>query len=166
MIMEKIPDSLKSYGLPPTPLVVEPLSTPLGVLLRCWIGHPLIGSPEASIAQVDRDRGGIFMFGFDGREVWTFDRVLDTDQSAFDDQETEALHKTMPAARAIVQATRAAGGDLPDAIEATRLIRMSGDAPHPRYRRRPGGVFDLEIPGTRGTVAYAAFGGVYVPILP
>ena len=36
----------------------------------------------------------------------------------------------------------------------------------PRYRRRLGGVFDLEMPGTRNMVTYAAFGGVYVPILP
>ena len=166
MMMEEIPHSLKTYGLPATPLVVEPLSPLPGGLLRCWIGAPVVPSSEASIAEVDRSRGGIFTFGFDGREVWALNRALDTDRSAFDDQETLALQTTVSAARAIVEAARAAGGDLPDATEAMRLIKMSGAAPHPRYRRRPGGVFDLEMPGTRSMVTYTAFGGVYVPILP
>ena len=166
MMMAGIPRSLKIYGLPATPLVVEPLPPLPGVLLRCRIGAPVVPSSEASIAEVDRDRGGIFTFGFDGREVWALNRVLDTDRSVFDDQETLILQKTVSAARAIVEFARAAGGGLPDATEAMRLIKMSGAAPHPRYRRRPGGVFDLQMPGTRSMVTYTAFGGVYVPILP
>ena len=166
MMMEQIPSSLKSFDLPATPLVVEPLSPWPGVLLRCWIGVPLAPGSGTSITKVDRARGGLFMFGFDGREIWTLDRVLDTDRSVFDDRETLVLQTTVSAARAIIEAARAAGGDLPDAEEAARLIETAGAAPHPRYRRRPGGVFDLLMPDSRDMVTYAAFGGVYVPILP
>lgn len=166
MIMERIPPGSRSYGLPPTPLVVEPLSAPAGVFLRCWIGAPADPNSEDGVDEVDRDRGAIFMFGFDGREVRAFDRVLDPNGAGFDDRETEALRKTLPAAQAIVDSVRAVDGVLPDSIEATRLIRPTGDEPHPRYRRRPGGVFDLEVPGSRQVVTYAALGGVYLPILP
>lgn len=165
-MMEQIPDSMKNFGFPTTPLVVEPLPAPAGVMLRCWIGVPRVPSNGSTIAEVDRNRGGIFMFGFDGREVWTFDRALDVERSAFDDPETHVLKSTVPAAKAIVQAARGAGGELPDAVEAIRLIEESGNSPHPSYRRRPGGIFDLVMPGTRDMVTYAAFGGVHVPILP
>lgn len=165
-LMARVPANLRSYGPPTTSLVVEPQPSRLGVMLCCWIGAPSDPSTEAMIAEVDRSRGGLFLFGFDGREVWSLDRALDTDKSVFDDRESEALQKTASAARTIIQAADDAGGRLPDAIEATRLIKASGDAPYPRYRLRPGGVFDLQIPGTSQAVTFAGFGGVHVPILP
>ena len=165
-LLQRIPDSYRTFGHPPTPLAVEPLRAGPGVFLRCWIGPPLNPEAGSMITAVEPDRRGLFQFAIDGREIWTLARVTDSTRSVFDDRSTEALEATIPAARAIIEAARSAGGELPDAVEASRLVRASGDAPHPRYRRRPGGVFDLEVPGTRRSVSYAAFGGVLVPVLP
>lgn len=166
LLLQRIPASYRTFGNPPTPLAVEPLPAGPGVFLRCWIGAPVDPESGSTISPVERERGGLFQFAIDGREIWTLARVTDPGLSAFDDQTTSALEATLPAARAIIEAARSSGGELPDAIEASRLIEASGEAPHPRYRLRPGGVFDLQVPGSRRSVSYAAFGGVLVPILP
>lgn len=165
-MMDRVPKALRMYGNPVTPVAIESMPSPAGVLLRCRIGAPLDSSMGSAVTPVDPERGGIYLFGIDGRQIWTLERALDPERSVFDDRETQALVSTLSAAKVIIAAAARQDGVLPDAVEASRLIAALGEVPQPGYRRRPGGVFDMEVPGTRRSVTYSAFGGVFVPILP
>ncbi len=164
-LLGQMPNSDRRFGDPPQPLALEPLPTPPGVLLRWRIGKPSDPNAGSSVTAVDPGLSGVFLYALDGREIWSIDWTIDPERTALDDREAALLEITTPAARAIVAAAESAGGVLPDAIEAARLIE-SLDLPRvPRYRPRPGGIFDLEDPKTRERATFAAFGGVLVPVI-
>lgn len=164
-LLERIPKSDRRFGDPPRPLAIEPLPTLPGVLLRWRIGPPLDPTAGSSVAVVDPELNGLFLYAVDGREIWSIERTIDPERTALDDREAVLLELTAPAARAIIAVAKSAGGELPDAIEAARLIE-SLDLPRaPRYRARPGGIFDLEDPATRDRATFVASGGVLVPVI-
>ena len=163
-ILQTIPDRLRRFGDPPESLSVQPLALIPGAIARWRIGIPLVPTDGSRVTDVDEKRSGIFVFAPDGREIWSFRRVFDPAKSVWDDREAAMIDATRPAAEAIVAAARATGGTLPDAVEAARLIEALGPGPHPGYRPRPGGIFDLVVPGSRDRVTYAAFGGMVVPL--
>jgi hypothetical protein len=135
-----------------------------GTIGRWRIGVPLDPNDGSRVTDVDEKRSGIFVFVPDGREVWSFARAFNPEKTNWDDREAAMLDATRPAAEAIVALARGAGGVLPDAVEAAKAIDATGPGPHPIYRPRPGGIFDLVVPGSRDRVTFAAFGGVVVPL--
>ena len=165
-LLDTLPEQYRRFDVPPVPLAIEPLSTIPGVLLRWRIGAPLDPGSGSAVTDVDPDRSGIFLFAADGRSVLPFSLALDPQRRFYDDPATKILASTGPVARAIVAAAQSAGGELPDAIEAGRIIAATGIVPRPMYRLRPGGLFDLIDPQTRIHATYAAFGGVLVPVIP
>lgn len=165
-LLDALPEQYRRFNVPPVPLAIEPLSTIPGVLLRWRIGAPLDPGSGSAVTDVDPDRSGIFLFAADGRSVLPFSLALDPRRRVYDDPATKILASTGPAARAIVAAAESAGGELPDAIEAGRIIAATESTPRPMYRLRPGGLFDLIDPRTRIHATYAAFGGVLVPVIP
>ena len=167
-LLDGIPAEYRRFGDPSVSLAIEPLKTIPGVLMRWRIGAPLDPSFGSALTIVDLDpsRSGIFLFAADGRSILPLSRGLDPKHRVYDDPETAILAFTAPAARAIVDAAKSSGGDLPDAVEASRIIATTGLVPLPMYRPRPGGLFDLIDPRTRIHATYAAFGGVLVPVIP
>ncbi len=165
-MLDSLPPSLRVFGDPPTPLAVQPLPVGPGVFLRCWIGAPLDPEVGSLVTAVDQSRGGIFAFAVDGRTVWSIDRALDPDRAAFDDVDTADLAATAPYARAIAAFADSRKGRLPDAIEAKAVLESVEGPGVPGYRPRPGGLFDLLVPGTRRSVTYTASGGILVPLRP
>lgn len=165
-LLEGMPKSDRRFGDPPQALAIEPLPPQPGELLRWRIGAPLDPAAGSSIAVVDPELCGLFRYALDGREIWPIARAVDPDRTALDDREAVLLEVTAPAARAIIAAARSSGGELPDAIEAARLVESLGLARVPQYRPRPGGIFDLVDPATRDRATYVAVGGVLVPVIP
>lgn len=167
-LLDALPEQYRRFDVPPVPLAIEPLKMIPGVLLRWRIGAPLDPESGSTVTDVDPDpdRSGIFLFAADGRSVLPFRLALDPQRRIYDDPATTILELTGPAARAIVAAAQSASGELPDAIEAGRIIAATGIVPRPMYRLRPGGLFDLIDPRTRIHATYAAFGGVLVPVIP
>jgi hypothetical protein len=163
-VLQSIPERLRRFGDPPAPLSVQPLTLLPGTIGRWRIGVPLDPNDGSRVTDVDEKRSGIFVFVSDGREVWSFARAFNPEKSNWDDREAAMLGATRAAAEAIVASARAAGGELPDAVEAAKAIAATGPGPHPTYRPRPGGIFDLVVPGSRERVTFAAFGGVVVPL--
>jgi hypothetical protein len=163
-LLQSLPARLREFGEPPLPLAVEPLPLISGAIARWRIGMPVDPAEGSRVADVDEKQSGIFVFAPDGREIWSFRRAFDPTKAIWDDREVRMLEATRSAAEAIVAAARAAGGVLPDAVEATKAIAATGPGPHPTYRPRPGGIFDLVVPGSRDRVTFAAFGGVVVPL--
>lgn len=166
--LDTIPERFRRYGDPPVPLAVEPAREPPGTIVRWWISAPVDPTLGSAITEVIREPGRtrIFLFAADGREVWSFNRAFDPTKTTWDDRDAGILAATRPAAEAIAEAAMERGGVLPDALEAARIIESSGPGPHPSYRPRPGGLFDLVVPGGRDHATFAAFGGVLVPIRP
>jgi len=163
-ILQTIPTRYREFGDPPEPLSVQPLELVSGAIARWRVGIPREPSDGSKVTDVDERRSGIFVFAPDGREIWSFRRAFDPTKANWDDREAAILAATRPAAEAIVAAARAAGGELPDAIQAAKILEALGPGPHPTYRPRPGGIFDLVVPGSRERATFAAFGGVVVPV--
>lgn len=167
-MLASVPARLRRFGDPPVDLAVEPDRVLPGTIGRWWIAPPVDPTQGSTVTKVVRESGrtGLFMHAADGREVWSFRRAFDPAKSRWDDRESAILEVTRPAAEAIVAAARARGGTLPDALEAAEIIGSLGPGPHPSYRPRPGGIFDLVVPGGRDHATFAAFGGVLVPVIP
>lgn len=163
-VLQSVPERFRRFGDPPRSLAVQPLKLIPGAIVRWRIGVPSDPAVGSRVTAVDEKQSGIFLFAPDGREIWSFARAFNPEKATWDDRESVMLGATRPAAEAIVAAARAAGGALPDAVEAAKAIAATGPGPHPTYRPRPGGIFDLVVPGSRDRVTYAAFGGVVVPL--
>lgn len=166
--LDETPVRYRRFGDPFIPLAIEPLKSVPGVLMRWRIGAPADPSLGSAVTIVDPDpgRSGIFLFASDGRTILPLSRALDPEHRIYDDHETAILAFTAPAARAIIEAAKSMEGELPDAVEASRIMAATGPRPLPMYRPRPGGLFDLIDPRTRIHATYAAFGGVLVPVIP
>lgn len=166
--LETVPERFRRFGDPPEALAIEPGPVLPGTIACWWIAPPADPVMGSAVTEVVRESGrtGRFLFAADGREVWSFRRAFDAGTANWDDREAAILTATRPAAEAIVAAAKERGGVLPDALEAARIIESSGPGPHPSYRPRPGGLFDLVVPGGRDHATFAAFGGVLVPIRP
>ncbi len=163
-LLQSVPDRIRFFGDPPQPLAIQQLRVIPGTIARWRVGVPVDLEGGCRVTEVDEQQSGIFVFAADGREVWSFRRAFDPTKVTWDDREARMIEATRPAAEAIVAATRASDGVLPDAIAAVSIIKRLGPGPHPTYRPRPGGTFDLTMPGSRDRVTYAAFGGVLVPL--
>ncbi len=165
--LKTVPDRFRRYGDPPEALAVEPSPVLPGTIACWWIAPPADPGLGSAVTEVVRESGrtGRFLFAADGREVWSFKRMFAATTN-WDDREASILAATRPAAEAIVAAAMDREGVLPDALEAAEIIQSLGPGPHPSYRPRPGGIFDLVVPGGRDHATFAAFGGVLVPIRP
>lgn len=167
-IVEGMPRSLRRYmesesGL----LAIETLPRPPGCLLRWRIGPPLDPDDLAPVTAVDPKRGGIHLFGADGRMLVGYGRALDptTRGIQLDDPDESVVRRLVPFARPITDQAKALGGRLPEAAEVVRLLDQAApDGSPPRYRPRPGGRFDLVDPESGRRVTFAAFGGVMLPL--
>ena len=78
----------------------------------------------------------------------------------------KAVAATLPAAKLVVSEASNGDGVLPPPTEVVRRLAASDLEITPVYRARPGGLFDLFVPGTRSYATYAVCGGVLVPIRP
>ncbi len=170
-ILERIPDSLRRHGgKPPGPLAIETLSRPPGCLLRWRIGPPLDPSEGSAITPVDPERGGIYMYAADGRMLVGFERALDSRRRGMqlDDEDMALIQSLVPHARRITAHAGVRGGRLPGGVEAAEILDSGApiDSPPPRYRRRPGGLFDLIEVDSGRRITFATFGGVLLPLQP
>lgn len=167
-LLETVPARFRQFGDPPEALAVEPDRLLAGLIARWWIAPPADPAEGSRVTTVVREPGrtGLFMFAPDGREVWSFKRAFDPTKATWDDREAAILEATRPAAEAIIAVAGEQGGDLPDAVAVAAILGELGPGPHPTYRRRPGGLFDLVVPGRREFATYAAFGGLLIPVVP
>jgi hypothetical protein len=85
-----------------------------------------------------------------------------------DDDDVALIARLVPHARKITTHARARNGQLPNGIEGAEILQSggTGGVPTPRYRRRPGGLFDLIEPDSGRRITFAAFGGVLLPLQP
>lgn len=165
-LVDRLPRRYRRHAESDTLLVVEPLAPSAGVFLRWRIGEPLDPADDAVVAAVRPDRAGLYSYAVDGRQIWSFDRLTGVDWDRLDDDARPIVDATLPAARLIVAATASQDGVLPPPLEVATLLREADLDVVPTYRGRPGGLFDLFVPGTRSHATYAASGGILFPISP
>lgn len=167
-IVEALPRSLRRHmesdsGL----LAIETLPRPPGCLLRWRIGPPLDPDDLAPVTAVDPKRGGIYLYGADGRMLVGYRRALDPTIRGIqlDDPDEAVVRRLVPFARAVTDRAKTLGGRLPEPVEVVRLLDEvdSGGDP-PRYRPRTGDRFDLVDPASGRRATFAAFGGVMLPL--
>ncbi|MCP4836078.1 MAG: hypothetical protein GY895_15085, partial [Phycisphaera sp.] len=167
-IVDGLPRSLRRYMESPSGLLaIETLPRPPGCLLRWRIGPPADPADLASVTAVDPKRGGIYLYGADGRMVVGYRRTLDpmTRGIQMDDVDEALVRRLVPFARAITDRSKTLGGRLPEPAEVIRLLdEVVSNGPPPRYRPRPGGRFDLVDPESERRATFAAFGGVMLPL--
>lgn len=170
-ILEDLPASLRRHGgKPPGPLAIETLPRPSGCLLRWRIGPPLDPTRGSAIAPVDPERGGIYLYAADGRMLVGFERALDSRRRGMqlDDEDVTLIQRLVPHARKITAHAGVRGGRLPNGVEAAEILDSGAslNAAPPRYRPRPGGLFDLIEVDSGRRITFAAFGGVLLPLHP
>lgn len=167
-IVDGLPRSLRRYMESPSGLLaIETLPRPPGCLLRWRIGPPADPADLASVTAVDPKRGGIYLYGADGRMLVGYRRALDpmTRGIQMDDVDEALVRRLVPFARAITDRAKTLEGRLPEPAEVTRLLdEVPSNGPSPRYRPRPGGRFDLVDPESGRRATFAAFGGVMLPL--
>ncbi|MCP4835412.1 MAG: hypothetical protein GY895_11700, partial [Phycisphaera sp.] len=169
-IVEQLPRSLRRHMESPSGLLaIEPLPRPPGCLLRWRIGPPLDPDDPAPVTAVDPKRGGIYLYGADGRMLVGYRRALDPTIRGIqlDDPDEAVVKRLVPFARSITDRAKLLDGRLPEPAEVVRLLdAVASSGPPPRYRPRPGGRFDLVDVDSRRRVTFAAFGGVMLPLEP
>jgi hypothetical protein len=170
-ILERMPASLRRHvGNPPGGLAIETLPRPPGCLLRWRIGPPLDPAMGSAITPVDPERGGIYLYAADGRMLVGLDGALLSNPHGvrLDDDDVALIARLVPHARKITTHASDRNGQLPNGIEGAEILQSggTGGVPTPRYRRRPGGLFDLIEPDSGRRITFAAFGGVLLPLQP
>jgi hypothetical protein len=170
-ILERMPASLRRHvGNPPGELAIETLPRPPGCLLRWRIGPPLDPAMGSAITPVDPERGGIYLYAADGRMLVGLDGALLSNPHGvrLDDDDVALIARLVPHARKITTHASDRNGQLPNGIEGAEILQSggTGGVPTPRYRRRPGGLFDLIEPDSGRRITFAAFGGVLLPLQP
>lgn len=170
-ILERMPSSLRRHGgTPPGPLAIETLPRPPGCLLRWRIGPPLDPTRGSAITPVDPKRGGIYLYALDGRLLVGFQRAMDSTRRGMqlDDDDVTLIARLVPHARKITTHASVQNGRLPNEVEGAAILESgtTSETPTPRYRLRPGGLFDLIAPDSGRRVTFAAFGGVLLPLQP
>ena len=170
-ILESMPTSLRRHGgNPPGELAIETLPRPPGCLLRWRIGPPLDPAMGSAITPVDPKRGGIYLYAADGRMLVGLDGALVPNPHGLwlDDDDVALIARLVPHARKITAYASAQSGRLPNGIEAAEILQSggTGGVPTPRYRPRPGGLFDLIESDSGRRITFAAFGGVLLPLQP
>ena len=167
-IVEQLPQSLRRHMESPSGLLaIETLPRPPGCLLRWRIGPPLDPTDPSPVAAVDPKRGGIYLYGADGRMLVGYRRALDPAIRGIqmDDVDEAVVRRLVPFARAITDRAKTLEGRLPGPAEVVRLLdETASGGPPPRYRPRPGDRFDLVDPESGRHVTFAAFGGVMLPL--
>lgn len=163
-LVDRMPSHYRRHSEGATLLAIEPLPTPQGTFLRWRIGLPLDIEVGESVTTVRPESGQVLSYASDGRRIWSFERIAGPAAPRLDDESRSILAATLPAARLVVAEASNGGGVLPPPIEVARRLAASDLEITPVYRARPGGLFDLFVPGTRSYATYAVCGGVLVPI--
>ena len=167
-IVEGLPRSLRRHMESPSGLLaIETLPRPPGCLLRWRIGPPVDPDDLAPVTAVDQKRGGIHLYGADGRMIVGYQRALDPTIRGIqlDDPDEAVVRRLVPFARTITDRAKTLGGRLPEPAE---VVRLFADPPRsgfpPGYQPRPGDRFDLVDSESGRRVTFAAFGGVLLPL--
>ena len=167
-IVDGLPRSLRRHMESPSGLLaIETLPRPPGCLLRWRIGPPADPADPSPVTAVDPKRGGIYLYGADGRMLVGYRRALDPTSRGIqmDDLDEAVVKRFVPFARAITDRAKTLEGRLPEPAEVTRLLdEVPSNGPSPRYRPRTGGRFDLVDPESGRRATFAAFGGVMLPL--
>ncbi|MCP3859625.1 MAG: hypothetical protein GY704_08225, partial [Phycisphaeraceae bacterium] len=167
-IVDGLPRSLRRHMESPSGLLaIETLPRPPGCLLRWRIGPPADPADPSPVTAVDPKRGGIYLYGADGRMLVGYRRALDPTSRGIqmDDLDEAVVKRLVPFARAITDRAKTLEGRLPEPAEVTRLLdEVPSNGPSPRYRPRTGGRFDLVDPESGRRATFAAFGGVMLPL--
>ncbi|MDG2133683.1 MAG: hypothetical protein P8J88_09365 [Phycisphaerales bacterium] len=167
-IVDGLPRSLRRHMESPSGLLaIETLPRPPGCLLRWRIGPQADPADPSPVTAVDPKRGGIYLYGADGRMLVGYRRALDPTSRGIqmDDLDEAVVKRLVPFARSITDRAKTLGGRLPEAAEVVRLLdEVPSNGPPPRYRPRPGGRFDLVDPESGRRATFAAFGGVMLPL--
>ncbi|MCP4938308.1 MAG: hypothetical protein GY921_03935 [Phycisphaeraceae bacterium] len=167
-IVDGLPQSLRRHMESPSGLLaIETLPSLPGCLLRWRIGPPIDPADSSPVTAVDPKRGGIYLYGADGRMLVGYRRALDPTIRGIqlDDLDEAVVRRLVPFARSITDRAKTLEGRLPEPAEVVRLLEeVSSNGPSPRYRPRPGGRFDLVDPESGRRATFAAFGGVMLPL--